>query len=515
MRNVNEPLIIKNTMKKYLINLRLVSVIFILIVFDLPKSAFSQAGSLDSTFGTNGKVRTLVSPWGNYVSSLAIQNDGKLVTLGINYPGLVRYNTDGTLDSTFGMNGIANAQGKGLTIQSDGKILVAFTSGLDYSIRLTRFNTNGSLDSTFGINVTATTPTYFVDDGKSFSVAIQTDGKAVVACTGPGTSGYSEFIVVRYNTDGTIDSTFGSDGIILTGFGSYDGGPNSIAIQNDGKLVVTGYSGPEFNPYYTTVRYKINGDIDSTFGMNGKVFTPISTAGVAKFVAIQFDGKIVVKGVVDFAYVAVARYNTDGSLDSSFSADGIVTLGSDILSTGCMGNSLVFQSDGKIVLSFCTQFSGFGIARLNTNGNLDSTFGTGGGYVLTTFSGSNTHLSSIVIQADGKIVAAGDSYYATSDYEFVLARYNNDSGITNSIQLPFSNQPPQIKIMPNPFKNQLKVLGTQKGHIILFDISGKGVFQQETLDGETILNTETISPGFYLLHYFDEKTSANIKMIKQ
>ncbi|MGI8836583.1 MAG: hypothetical protein ACR2H4_08090 [Pyrinomonadaceae bacterium] len=299
----------------------------------------------------------------------------------------------------------------------------------------------GDLDLSFGNGGKVITP-FSSDIGES-EVAIQADGKIVVVGDGyNGTTKRYDFAVSRYNTDGSLDSSFGGTGIVLTPVGNF---PNdhatSVAIQADGKIVVVGYSfnGGANGIDFAAVRYNTDGSLDTSFNGTGKVVTPIgSSHDVARSVAIQADGKIVAAGGsynganYDFA---VVRYNTDGTLDTSFGGTGkvITPIGSSYHSA----SSVAIQSDGKIVAAGSSQgvsndfrTNDFAVVRYNADGSLDTSF-NGTGKVVTPIGNSYYGASSVAIQSDGKIVAAGGSYNGAS-YDFAVVRYNPNGSLDTS-----------------------------------------------------------------------------------
>jgi len=356
--------------------------------------------------------------------------------------------SSGSLDSIFGTGGIVTTSigtsddsANAVAIQSDGKIVAAgysYTgsgSGCDFAVA--RYNTDGSLDSTFGTNGIVTTA---IGTGYNYaySVAIQSDQKIVVAgSAGYGT--YEDFALVRYNTDGSLDSTFGTNGIVTTAIGMWNDAL-SVAIQSDQKIVAVGRSSVNSFSYYdfALVRYNTDGSLDSTFGTGGKVLTAIgSYHDEAYGIAIQSDQKIVAVGRSsdstntnsDFS---LARYNTDGSLDSTFGTGGKVLTA--IGSTGDnYAHSVAIQSDGNIVaagFSYNGSDSDFALVRYTTSGSLDSTFGTNG-IVTTAIGTSNALANGVAIQSNGKIVAAGYSSNG-SNYDFALARYTTSGSLDST-----------------------------------------------------------------------------------
>jgi uncharacterized delta-60 repeat protein len=412
--------------------------------FDFATVRYNINGNLDNTFGINGKQTTKVGSSDDFGYSLAIQNDGKIVFAGYSSDGtnnhfaVVRYNTNGSPDNTFNGNGMQTAPlgsdiqiGNSAVIQSDGKIVVAGytlgdTGNNDFAVA--RFNTDGSPDNTFDNDGIVTTDFTSSDDYAGY-VAIQSDGKIMVTgysyVYSPGST-VQHLAVSRYNPDGSLDNSFGDDGkleeLSKQGYTVF----NTAAIQADGKVVAAGLTWDGSNYDFAVARYNTNGSPDSTFSDDGKLITDFGAADEAVSVVIQPDGKIVVAGNSDTRF-AIARYNTDGSPDNTFSDDGklIVSLG---FADAC--TSVALQSDGKIVAAGYSYIdenydsSEFAIARFNANGTPDNTF-NGNGQQLTNFGAYKDFANSLAIQKDGKIVLAGRSYLDNTD-NFSLARYNMD-----------------------------------------------------------------------------------------
>ena len=407
-------------------------------------TASAADGDLDTTFGTGGIATTHLGSLYDYGESVALQSDGKIVTAGYFYNGtdydfaLVRYNNDGTLDTSFSGDGIVTTDignlgdfATSIAIQSDGKIIVAgnsLTSG-NYKFALVRYNTDGTLDTSFSGDGKVTTSIGSLDDFAS-AIAIQGDGKIVVTGYSNNATTSDDFAVVRYNTDGTPDTTFSGDGIVTTALGVTNDRSYSIAIQTNGKIVVAGYSNnASTSDDFAVVRYNTDGTLDTSFSGDGKVTTALGVSDDRFYsIGLQSDGKIVAAGssyddtgsIFDFALV---RYNTDGTSDSSFSGDGIVTT-----SVGASSQilSIALQSDGKIVAAgYSYTGSGntdFALVRYNTDGTSDSSF-SGDGKVITAISGLEDSATSVVLQSDGKIVAAGYSYNVDTSIDFTLVRY--------------------------------------------------------------------------------------------
>jgi uncharacterized delta-60 repeat protein len=354
---------------------------------------------------------------------------------------LVRYNPDGSLDTTFGSAGkvitpigAADDNGFSIAVDPNGKILLAGVTGSGSSVdfALVRYNADGSLDTSFDGDGKVTTGLLSDDLGQS--VVVQPDGKIVV-------SGYSfdgssfDFAIARYNSDGSLDTGFGSGGKVTTPIAFHEAS-YSVALQADGKIVAAGHSFTGNGPNdFAVIRYNANGSLDASFDGDGKVTTDFSgTNDVGQSVALQPDGKIVVAGyslIGSNADIVVARYNSNGSLDTSFDGDGRVR--TSVVPGSDYGSSVTIQPDGKILVagnSFNGTNTDFALVRYNANGSLDTTFGNGG-KVTTQIGASSEEAYSVKVQPDGKIVVAGFSNNG-SNADFAVVRYNADGSLDTS-----------------------------------------------------------------------------------
>jgi uncharacterized delta-60 repeat protein len=398
----------------------------------LASPAAAAAGDLDVSFGIDGRVTTDFGG-SDGASEVAIQPDGKIVAAGSAHGddfALARYNRDGSLDTSFDGDGKVTTDFGGVdaasdvAIQPDGKIVAAGGGAADFA--LARYNRDGSLDTSFDGDGKVTTDFRGVD--AAVGVAIQLNGKIVAAGFDADAD---DFALVRYNRDGSLDTSFDGDGKVTTDFGSAFEAAAAVAIQPDGRIVAAGFT--QVGDDFALARYNRDGSLDTSFDGDGKVTTdfgftgpfgdPIYTVDLATGVVIQPDGKIVaagfsVTGGVDFA---LARYNPDGSLDTGFGFVGKVTT-----SFGDLDHAfgVAIQSDGKIVAAGTT--TGFGadgigwvLARYKRDGSLDTDFGVDG-QVTTDFEGVGEAASGVAIQPNGRIVAVGG---ATAGHDFALARY--------------------------------------------------------------------------------------------
>ena len=347
---------------------------------------FNPNGSLDKAFGSGGRTLVAFPNAAAEAEDVAIQPDGKIVaagTLGTGDFALARLQSDGDLDPSFSGDGKVvtsfggNLIGEAVAIQGNGKIVVAGTNwelGRDHDadFALARYNTDGSLDS--GLDGDGKLTTGLGGQDEAYAVAIQTnipfDHRTRIVVAGHKSG---DIALARYYANGSLDSGFDGDGKLTTDFGG-SGAATGVAIQGNGRIVVAGSDAFGGDIDIVLARYATDGDLDASFSSNGRVVTDFGGWVWARGVAIQGNGKIVVAGLhwpggagssnEDFA---LARYDTDGDLDTTFSADG-------------------------------KQATGFG---------------------------GRDRAEDVAIQPDGKIVAAGSTWAGgDSDSDFALARYH-------------------------------------------------------------------------------------------
>jgi uncharacterized delta-60 repeat protein len=413
--------------------------------FDFAVVRYNANGSLDTSFNSTGKLLTDIGAGSyEEVYAMVQQSDGKILVAGSSDASgsedfaLVRYNTDGTLDTSFNSTGKVLTDLGGttenpyaMTLQSDGKILLAGRTNASGSsdIALVRYNTDGSLDTSFNLTGKVLTDVGSGSTDDASAIAVQSDGKILVAGSSDA-SGSGDFAVVRYNADGSLDMSFNSTGKVLTDIGSGTGdSAMAIAVQSDGKILVGGASYDLGPNDFAIVRYNVNGTLDLSFGTNGKVLTDLgsSSSDSATAMALQNDGKILLAGYSDASGssgFAVVRYNANGSPDTSFGSSGKVLTGFGSGLTGWI-NSIALQSDGKILVAGTQRDSAyydFALVRYNSNGALDNSFNSNG-ILISDLGGGDDEAVSIGLQADGKILCAGMTT-AGGTYDFALVRFN-------------------------------------------------------------------------------------------
>jgi uncharacterized delta-60 repeat protein len=426
-------------------------------------------GQLDPTFGSGGIVTTFIGTLAG-AHTVLIQPDGKILAGGVanNQFELLRYTSSGSLDTSFGSGGEVSTTFSGGSdpwamalyptagTANDGKIVLAGTASGQFA--LARYNPNGTLDTSFGNQGIVTTA--FGSNDAAYAVLIQPDGKVIAAggSTQPGASIPNDFALARYNVNGTLDTSFGSGGKVLTsinGQPGFDEWINGIALQSNGDIVAAGFVGygnDETRQRLTVARYNSNGTLDSTFGPahTGIAYTANGTGTTetgdwAGAVVLQPDGKILAAGGFynlksginpsHFEQFAVARFNQDGSLDSTFGNGGEATAtisGAPAAYVNDEAYAVALQPNGKIVLAgghdtISQDPTSIGLARFNPDGSLDTSFNSTG-TVMTTMSTPTVAWGVTFQPADGKIVvASGAAQWDLASGVIGVLRYQGDT----------------------------------------------------------------------------------------
>jgi uncharacterized delta-60 repeat protein len=433
-----------------------------------------SAGSLDPTWGDNGRV-VLGMSLNDVARGVAVQPaDGKVVVVGWWESGetdrngvpntsftTVRLNTDGTRDETFGSFGQVETTVPGwltskafdVAIQADGKILVGGISlvGLDtssgrYAFEIVRYNTNGTVDTSFGSD--PQWPGFvLLELGHEYNVATSltispVTGKIAVAGYVDDTplqtdNGDRDLALIQLNANGTLDSGFDTDGIVITDVAGFDDQVFDVTYDANEKIVVAGRGGTAAGSDFLLARYNTNGSLDTSFGdlNTGWALVDLGAGDTATSLAIQTDGRIVIGGYVDPTPdgegatgngdqdSAIGRFTSLGVLDTSFLTVGLSTFASS--SSDNIVNAVAVQSNGKLVTAgyALEGFSrAFSLSRFLSDGTVDSAFGTSG--TVIGFDGQEVH--GLALQSDGNIVAAGFSTFQGATTDFTIVRYVGD-----------------------------------------------------------------------------------------
>jgi uncharacterized delta-60 repeat protein len=371
-------------------------------------------GDLDTTFAGNGK-KAITFGGVDDARAVLVQANGRIVVAGGGAAAprfsVARLRSNGLLDTTFGTRGKrtidfgGEQQGAfGATLQPDGKIVLVGDS--DFQVAVARLNPNGSLDTTFS------------SDGKKLfswgalsratAVLVLSNGKLVVGGFSGPEGGNIQ--LARLHPGGLLDKTFGLDGIATVDFGGDDFGA-SIARQANGRILIAGRS---TTAGAVVARVRTNGELDPDFGGDGRV---IVGTGSLSTVLVQPDRKILVAGnAMGSERMTVTRLKTNGTPDPTFDGDGTATV--DFAPLADAANDAALQPDGKIVLAGSTQNTGeIAVARLNANGSPDATFGTAGKAAVDF--GEAAFGSAVALQSNGRIVVAGTRFAGD---DFAIAR---------------------------------------------------------------------------------------------
>jgi uncharacterized delta-60 repeat protein len=475
---------------------------------------FAQAsGTLDATFGTNGRI-TSTGVSQNYGEDIIVQPDGKIVIVvasfrstDTSFTQLVRYNANGTLDNTFGTAGkVKTAIETGftagsITLQTDGKIIAVGANSL------ARYKSNGSLDSTFNRNGTVTTQFVPNKEGVVGNATLQSDGKILVggSVTNNATTGSRSMLIARYNTNGSLDSTFATKGIAIQTFGiDKQQEINSIAVQADNKILACGLviisQSPVWQSDLGLMRYTTNGALDATFGTNGIVnianFSPVSVKSLS-------NGKILVAGTVfgtSSGLFVLYRFNANGSLDATFGTNGKITTA---FTTQVYVYDMLVQKDGKIVLLSLSDYYGANptivFARYSSDGVLDNIFGTNGKSLIPAILPGEIY-KKLSIQSDGKLLSVGWTLSGTNANYLVMRLNNTVNVAVNSIEnIPLSMYPiPTTNALTIEFKSPIN----KAVKLTVSDMMGHIVYQNNyDLIGDKIsLNMSDFNTGLYVVN---------------
>lgn len=454
------------------------------------------------------------------IKDMIVQPDGKIVITDgeIKYKNgsptaAMRFNSDGSIDSSFATNGrffiplsfgYSSIQMTSLCLQPDGKIIVAgsvnVTSSSNEDLYLIRLNANGEFDSSFGTNGSVITG--LGGQERITSIALQSDGKIVICGDWLGFD--NNIFTARYQTNGTLDSSFGTNGMIWSGWNNWGftyPSANDIAVMPDGRIVVGGYGSIDALGGATAafaIRLQPDGSLDTFFNHTGLAYTQDNLPGLlyAKAMSLQPDGKVLLGVYADS--IAIVRFDTSGQLDNSFGTNGLIKLDP----AGKVWDMLL-QPDGKILLAtnpdaYSIHYdSCYAIYRVTPGGAKDTGFGIKG-RVQTRISNEANMLGSIALQPDGKLLAGG--FYkpvGTKSGWIMLARYMPDATVSVSM----TDLENDIAIYPNPANDYIYFdpsLQRSVQQLALYSSDGKLLLTQ-TFPRIDRLATAGLANGIYYL----------------
>ncbi|WP_309571369.1 hypothetical protein, partial [Deinococcus sp.] len=399
------------------------------------------AGSLDTTFGAGGISKTPIGQDSDYGYAAAVQPDGKVILVGsVKGPtfedfGIARFTRDGALDPTFGTGGkvVVDFAGapdiaRAVAVQADGKIVVAGgtnVTGDAERFGLLRLSAGGSLDTTFGTGGKLTTAFTGSGGDRASALLIQPDGKIVAGGQASffRTSADSgvDFAVARYLPSGALDSSFGTAGQVTTAMSTYGGSDKIFALALQGDRIVA--AGGDI---FQVARYTAAGVLDTTFGTGGRVNTVFPGSSGATSVQVDAQQRLVVGGQEQMN-TAVVRLTENGALDSSFGSGGKTVLKLNP-SNWNVTTGVALQTDGKIVTGNWvyegnTSNDNFAVTRLNANGQVDAAFGTNGTTITKGAANTRSTARAALLQPDDRIPATRILLAGDSNYDFTLTRY--------------------------------------------------------------------------------------------
>jgi len=471
----------------------------------------AQNGILDPSFGINGIVVIDVDNSNNASKAIAIQPDGKILIAGysttsINLFNVVRLNGDGSLDNSFGSNGVVSTTlastsiASSIALQDDGKIIAGGHSwGGDYNeFTLIRYNSNGSLDATFG-NSGIVTTSFLNKSGIGKSLAIQADGKIILAgFSYSDFNDFDDFALVRYNSDGSLDNSFGTGGIVFTSFGNTMDWINSVTLQSDGKIVAGGFSADRM----ALARYLNDGSLDITFGANGLVANYIFTASQAIIngLSLTQDGIYACGFSIDStSNSTLVKYDYDGNISLGFGVNGILI---NNIAQHDLYKDIKIKGD-KIVVGGTANDNGnfnFTLSQFDLSGNPVLSFGINGVFMVA-LSSSFNQLEAIAIQADGKILATG--FCQDFPYDIGIVRVLSNT----LLSIDGVNSESKSIIYPNPTSEFICINSSSFKEIIdikLLDVTGKVLKQisrasLEFNENELKIDMKNYPCGIYFL----------------
>lgn len=498
--------------------------LFIILFLQLTIFAFSQNVFLDNSFGNSG---TVVTPNTSEIIDLEVTTSGKIVTagysnqvanLGIYHLSVAKNNPDGSPDLSFGTNGIVQTAidyseyVNDLLIQSDNKILVAGSYSLPPPPNnsggggsfLVRYLENGSLDNSFGVNGIVKIPNL---GGSQITSAVLLPNNQILA----GGNLNSFGCLTKFNSDGSIDTTFANSGIKTFNDPNFKFVFYDFILLNDGSVLNCGYENTISNQSNgAVVKVDLQGNLVNSFGNNGKVILSIPTNPFPEFMYAGFtalkatsDNKIILNG--NFNTNKLIKLLPNGQFDSSFGTNGIVNHNVPNRDIAIQQNGKILVGGNKIINDYN---NGYTISRFDTSGNLETNFNSTSFFDIDLSLG-NDYLQCMQLQNDGKLLIGG-STRPDQDASFALTRIN----ITDNLILEnkvFLNK--ENKIYPNPFDNELNYNTNYKiTKIRVFDLQGKIISEIINLTNNEKIKIN-LTEGIYLLETEFENGLKSIEKI--
>ena len=453
---------------------------------------YDSNGNLDLTFGVDGKVLTPMKD--GAINVLALQNDGRILAGGRStQSSLLRYLTNGSLDSSFfSLNGLINPQHyflvQDLAIQKDGKIIVG-TIGVDNNntgdFKIVRLLSNGKYDSTFGLNGSSPSIDFYGSEDELYSVSLLTNGDILAGGSAHNvTHGTSEIAIAKYKNNGSVDSSFGLNGRVATTLGEVSVISSKVLLQKDGKIIINGDAGSPF----IIARFDSNGKIDSSFGSNGKAFADFGISSDFHSAALQSDGKIIAVGMPFFS---LARFKGDD----------------DILPISLINfTSLKKEKSVLLLWQISTEINNnyFSIERSSNGINQFEEIGR----VQSRGNSNQTQQ----YQFEDLHPLSNKNYYR-------LKQIDKDGHATyfKTILVEFAKYL-AVTLYPNPVKDVLKLAGLNanaKTTISIIDMHGRVIMKTTISNVSTSLNINQLQAGTYLAKIETNNNTTALKFVKE
>lgn len=473
-------------------------------------------GAFDNSFDSDGKLfYSFPFAGADNANCSKLQPDGKLIVGGNSYLNnsnytLSRYNVDGSIDTSFGVNGVTviNRYTFGelntIDLDSTGKILVSGGNNFD----VFRLNSNGTLDGTFGTDGFADSPGGFAS---AQAIKVLSNGKILVAGNIGSTinSVYSgNYLLARLNSNGTFDTTFGTNGYTTLTSGDGQEDLYDVEVQNDGKIVTIGNISNGADRDVVVFRCNSNGTLDNTFNGNGIATFGSTGSDYTTNLEIQNDGKILIGSNFETPLSpAIVRLTSSGSFDTTFDGDGILNIDANDM---FFMNDFKLAADQSIVVggfsSFSSNTSNFSILKLNSNGTIDTNFGNQG-KVSTDFYGYSDFINEVNITSDNKAIFVGSTYNVTNfSSDIAIAKYHLANVLSNNESL----QQKTTTFYPNP-ANDYIYLSTNVKSFAIYTLEGKYI--QTTTQNQSI-DVSELSSGIYIAQsIMDDDRVINEKIV--